>query len=84
MSAIDNVDKVISFLQGGQTGCLWDILAPAICGDCDPPENCNGCDGAHIITEIENQVAKEGLDFMRHQVKEWVKSSKYSKGNDGG
>lgn len=69
------VDKTIRFLEGGERGGLWDIIAPAICGNCKPPEDCDGCDGADIITEIENQTASEGLDFMKHHARKWVKSS---------
>ena len=72
MSAID---RVIEFLEGGKAGCLWDIIAEATCGDCKPPEDCEGCDGVNINGKVEEQIAQTGLDFMKKQAKEWVKHS---------
>ena len=72
---MSSMDMAIEFLEGGKKECLWDIVAGAVCGDCKPPEDCEGCDGPDLITEMENQIAQSGLDFMKRQAREWVKYS---------
>lgn len=73
---MSGIDMAIEFIEGGKKGCLWDIVAGAICGDCKPKGNaCEMCRAQRIISQMENQIAQSGLDFMKRQAQEWVKYS---------
>ena len=71
---MDDIQGLVSYVEGGEES-LFGSLAEAICGDCKAPEDCEGCDGNDLITEMECQIARAGLDFMKRQVAEWLKYS---------
>lgn len=73
---MSSVDKVVEFVEGGVKGDLWDIVAKAVCGNCNPPDDaCDTCQATKIIAAIEGQVAKAGLDYMKKLAREWVKEN---------
>ena len=74
---MSDIDKAIEFLQGGVKGGLWDMLA-VVCGNCHPIEDCDEgekCAGLTVISQMEEQIAKSGLAFMKQQAREWIKCS---------
>jgi hypothetical protein len=71
-----NTDKAIEFLQGGIKGGLYERLA-IICKNCGPEESCGApkCIGLEILSTIEGQIAKSGLEYMKTLIEEWIKNS---------
>lgn len=72
-----SVEKLVDFVEGGSRGCLWDILVPHFCGDCesDEKDKCEKCSAGHAIGQLEDQIASSALKHMKDLAKEWVKNS---------
>lgn len=51
------------------------ILVDAVCGDCSiDDDSCEICPGHIIISNVDDQLCKLGLELMKTIAQEWYKS----------
>jgi len=49
---------------------FFESVGDKVCGKCDE-ESCIDCEGTLIIGQLENQIAEEGVAFMRQLISDW-------------
>ena len=72
---MDISERIVKWIEGGEKDCLYDLISDSVCGNCDAPVDCLGCNGCELITKVENQIMKYGLEYMKLLAKDWIRNS---------